>query len=235
MTEKELSVRYFERPHTVWFPDLEEEMERMERRYRKSDFHAMLALLSYFRREITGQQLLRQVFSEEAPKKLLPSDLKKYTRIKELCGSCRQEEISGPALDEQLLLCFRGRPTEDVFAPAYEAWEGIKGLISRLEQKMKALPVYFDGLGWGSYLKGTVTGREYAGHNLSWDPGGYLAQILVYGTDAEAIGEAYRREISVCVSLRKLCLDYKAELLSPEEFAAGFLALAEEFCWDTAK
>ena len=228
--EEKMSENFFVRSRNVWFPDFEEKMDAAQRRCQRTSFHGMLILMRYFRTEMTRQQFLLQFPAQEIPEKCFPSDREKYLQMKALCAAYQNGEISGTELDERLLFCFRARPVEDVFAPAFESWDEIHDLLSRLQRKTDRLPVYFDGLGWSAYLKGLITGRQYAEAHMAFDTGSYLQMLLEYGIDKENLKETYSAEISVCLRLRKLCSDYRYELISTGEFETQFLQLAGEFC-----
>ena len=195
----------------------------------------MLVLLAYFRKEISRQQFLNRFLEQEVPQKILPSDRRKFLQVEALCKSSLNQRISDEAFDEQLLLCFRDRPCSDVFSPAFEQWNEMKCLISKLEQKEKCLPVHFDGIAWNGYLTGKITRREYVTLHLSWGTEEHLAHILAYGTDKESFAQKYAVEASVCMRLQKLCTAYRDALISSKDFDNCFLELAKEFCADILK
>ena len=222
---------YFIRSCNVWFPDFEERMKDKEQRYQKRSFHAMLDLLCYFRSKLTRQQFISRFVSQEAPEKILPSEKALYSQARSLCSAFQTRKISDAEFDEQLLLAFRERPTEDVFAPPFESWDEIKRLIYKFEHKRK-LPVWLDLLGWLGFLKGNVSRQPYA--EIVCGEGSHLCQLLEFGTDAvkEDLNGKYSMEVSVALRLRKLGIDYKFNSLSNEDFDAQFLLLAKEFCSD---
>jgi len=230
--EDTLVQEYFIKSRNVWFPDFEKEMERKSLRYQKSSFPSMLALLCYFRSEITRNQFLSQFLTQKAPEKLLSIDRRPYLQIKEYCISYQNKEISSAEFDEKILLSFRARPSDDVFSPSFEAWNEVIHLISRLEEKTNRLPFYFDGLGWIGYLMGNVTRQLYV--KTVCDTGDHLCQLLAYGTDAvkEDLNDKYSMEVSVALRLRELCMNYKNGSLSSDEFDCRFLQLAGDFCLD---
>ncbi|MBQ9851368.1 MAG: hypothetical protein IJO37_00440 [Ruminiclostridium sp.] len=231
MMEDTQAQKYFIRSCNVWFPDFETVIENMERRFRKQSFHALLALLCYFRSEITRQQFLSQFFACEVPKKLLPSDKVLYSEIRLLGSAYQNKEVSNAEFDEQLLLAFRRRPTEDIFSPAFDSWDECKRLISKLEKKCK-LPLWFDFVGWIGYLKGNVSRQQYV--EIVCSESDYLCQLLDFGTDdaKKDLTETYRAETSVVLRLRELCINYKKTILTQEDFDNRFLLLAREFCLD---
>ena len=224
---------YFEKSCNVWFPYFEEMIAQMEQRYQKYPvpFTAMLAMISYFRTQISRQQFLAQFFAQEAPQKLLPSDRGKYVQVKKICTAYQNNDICNTDLDEQLLLCFRSRPTDNVFSPAFEEWNDICNLMSRLTKKMKTLPVHFDGTSWNVYLCGKLKRNEYVDVLLAWK---LTEQLLhpAYVTDTDAFVKKYATEISVCMNLHKLCTEYKNGLFSTDYFDTRFLELAKAFCSD---
>ena len=222
---------YFIRSCNVWFPDFETVIENTEPRFWKQSFHALLALLCYFRSEITRKQFLSQFFACEVPKKIFPSDKVLYSQIRLLGSAYQNKEVSNAEFDEQLLLAFRRRPTEDIFSPAFESWDECKRLISKLEKKRK-LPLWFDFVGWLGYLKGNVSRQQYV--EVVCSESDYLCQLLSLGTDfvKQELNEKYSMEVSVALHLRKLCIDYKHGLLLPDDFDVQFLLLAKEFCSD---
>lgn len=225
---------YFVRSSKIWFPDFVETIEEEHDRYSRysSDFSGLRALLSFFRGELTRVQFADCFLKYDAPHKMLSKQRRLYYRTQELCVAYQNRSISDVEFDEQLLLAFRNRPTEDVFSPAFESWGEITALISLLEKKSKQLPVHFDGLAWGTYLKGIVTSRQYAAAYLAFDTGSHLTQVMSYGADKERLRKNYSMEISVCLRLNKLCFDYDNKLLSPDDFKLQFLQLAKEFCSD---
>jgi hypothetical protein len=225
-------LEYFIRSCNVWFPDFEEKIECKEQHYQKRSFHAMLVLLRYFRSEITREAFLFQFFAQDPPEKLLSIDKTPYLQIKEFCAAYQNKEISAAEFDEKVLISFRARPLDGVFSPPFELWSDVVCLISRLERKQKCLPIWFDFLGWTGYLKGNVTIQQYL--EIAGDSGDYLCQLLDYGTDAvkEELNKTYSKEVAAALHLRKLCIDYKDELLSQEAFDNRFLQLAKDFCWD---
>ena len=226
----------FEQSKQIWFPDLAETLNEEKRLYSKygADFSSLTAVLRFFCRELTRSQFTAYFLEQKPPQKMLSRHRKLYQCAQKLCISYQERAISDAEFDDQLLLAFRNRPTEDVFSPAFETWSEIAYLITLLEKKSQSLPVYFDGLSWGAYLKGIVTGRQYAEAYLTVDTGGYLAQLLSYGADSvkASLSEQYSTEVSVCIRLRTLCIDYKHGSLSPVEFGSRFLQLAREFCSD---
>ena len=231
------SQDYFEKSQKIWFPDFTEMLEAEEGHYSKyaADFSSLIAVLRFFRKELSRAQFVTCFLELKTPQKMLhkPRDL--YTRAHELCTAYQNQSICDTEFDEQLLLSFRNRPTEDVFTPAFELWDEINLLMSRLEEKSRRLPIHFDGTAWNSYLKGIVTRKQYAGCYLAFGTGDHLAQVLAYGVDKENFAKEYSQEISVCLHLRKLCIDYKAALLSPDSFDSRFLELAKEFCVDISE
>lgn len=230
--EEVWTQEYFIRSRNVWFPDFEEKIEDMDTRCQKRNFHGMLALLCYFRGEITREAFLRQFLAQKAPEKMLLREKTQYIQIKELCLAYQDKEISDAEFDEKVLISFRARPLDGVFSPPFELWSDVVCLISRLERKQKCLPIWFDFLGWTGYLKGNVTIQQYL--EIAGDSGDYLCQLLDYGTDAvkEELNKTYSKEVAAALGLRKLCIDYKNELLCQSDFDNRFLHLAKEFCWD---
>ena len=230
------SQDYFVKSPTIWFPDFSEVVENQGDYYGKSssNFSSFIAILRVFHKELTRAQFAAYFLEQDAPQKMLSKHRKLYNCAQELCTAYRNRLISDVEFDEQLLLSFRNRPTEDVFSPSFESWDDITRLISRLEKKQTRLPVFFDGLAWNSYLKGIVTRRTYVEAHLDWDTGGYLAQLLAYGTDSvkDPLKEKYSTEVSVSMRLKNLCFDYKNDSLSPDDFESQFLQLAREFCSD---
>lgn len=238
-SENRQSQDYFDKSQKIWFPDfekvLQEEAEYYDEYSNSSNYSGLIAVLCFFRKEHTRAQFVAYFLEQDPPqKKLLTKHRKLYNRAHELCTAYQNQLISDAEFDKQLLLSFRNRPTDDVFAPAPESWEEITLLISRLEAKSKRLPVYFDGLAWSAYLKGIATNQQYVQVQLARDTGGYLAQLLAYGVDSikKELKEIYSMEVSVCMRLRKLCIDYKEELISSDDFISQFLLLAREFCSD---
>ena len=233
---------YFARSNKVWFPDFEETLEQREDLYRRiygkhpAVVSCFTSVLQYLRGELSRPQFAEQFlthFSEQGePPRMLSAHRKVYKSAYELCTAYQSRLISNAEFDEQLLLSFRDRPTGDVFSPAFESWDTFKSLISKLEKKSQCLPVYFDGISWNGYLKGNVESRRYAELYLAGGTGDYLCQLLEYGADTvkESLKETYSMEVSVALRLRKLCMDYRDELLSHDDFEAQFLLLAEEFC-----
>ena len=221
---------YFIRSRNVWFPDFETVIERREQRFRRQSFHAMLALIRYFRSEITRQQFLSQFLADEAPERCF--DETQYTHIRALCAAYQRKEISAAEFDEQILVSFRAKPVDDVFSPPFELWDEAVCLISRLRKKSERLPFYLDGFGWVGYLLGNVPRQFYV--KAVGDAGSYLCQLREYGVDAikEALKETYSMEVSVALDLRKLCIGYKTGAISNEDFDRQFLQLAREFCAD---
>lgn len=233
----EQALEYFVRSQKVWFPDFDEILQSEFELYSKyqNNYSSLIAVISYFRKELSRAQFVTHFSKQEMPQKMLIKHRRLYDCAQKLSIAYQNGSISAAEFDEQLLLAFRNRPTEDVFSPVYELWDEITFLISRLEKKSNHLPIYFDGLGWGGYLKGYITRRQYAETHSNFDAGGYLAQVLDYGVDAEKenLKNNYGTEISVCLRLRKLCSDYQAGSILPNEFDSQFLQLAMEFCWDT--
>lgn len=228
---------YFARSNRIWFPDFEGVVQDEKRRYGKNvnNFSSLISVLRFFQQNLSRSQFVSQFLEQVAPQKMLSKDRQFYNRTRELCISYQNRTISNSEFDEQILLSFRNRPTEDVYTPTYESWTETTLLLSRLKRKEESLPHYFDGLGWNAYLKGIVTSRQYAERHLAWDTGGYLAQLLSYGVDKANLKEKYSAEISVCIRLRKLCIDYKDALLSKNDFDEQFLGLAREFCSDISE
>ncbi|MBR2491450.1 MAG: hypothetical protein IKB65_08225 [Ruminiclostridium sp.] len=223
---------YFIKSRNVWFPDFEKEMERKSLRYQKSSFPSMLALLCYFRSEITRNQFLSEFLTQKAPDKMLSTDKLPYLQIKEYCLSYQNKEISDAEFDEKILLSFCARPLDGVFSPPFASWNEVVHLISRVENKTNHLPFYFDGLGWVGYLKGNVTRYLYV--KTVCDAGDHLCQLLQYGSDAvkEDLNDKYSMEVSVALRLRELCMKYKDGSLSSDEFDCQYLQLAKDFCSD---
>ena len=235
MAEDTRDQVYFIKSRNVWFPDFEKEIERKRVRYQKSSFLSMLALLCYFRSDITRDQFLSQFLTQKVPDNMFSTDKVLYLQIKKCCLSYQSKDISNADFDEKILLSFRARPLDDVFSPPFEAWNEVVQLISRLENKTNRLPFYFDGLGWIGYLMGNVTRQLYV--KTVCDAGDHLCQLLAYGTDTvkEDLHDKYSTEVSVALRLRELCMNYQHESLSSEEFDCRFLQLAGDFCLDTLK
>ena len=224
----------FQQPRNIWFPDFEEVLASRERRWGRNAaaFENLTALLHYFRGEQSRKQFLQQFFSQEPPGKMLKADRTLYCRVYTLCSDYRSGTLDDEALDTQLFLSFRDRPLEDVFVPALEQWEEILDLLSRLAQKMRTLPVHFDGLAWNAYLSGRMTRAAYTGACLTAATADHLAQLAAYGTEKETFAQQYAAEIALCTELKNLCLEYRQNLLSADFFDARFLKLAAAFCAD---
>jgi len=220
---------YFIKSCNVWFPDFEEAIESKEQRYQKQSVHGMLALMHYFRAEITRQQFLSRFLVQEAPK--LSADKIRYSQIRELCTAYQCKKLSDIEFDEKILLSFRGRPSGDVFSPAVESWDQIKSLISKLERK-RTLPPWLECFGWLGYLKGNVQRKPYA--EIVCGEGDYLCQLQEYGVEAvkEDLKNKYSMEVSAALDLRALCMNYRDGSISPDEFDCRFIQLAREFCSD---
>lgn len=219
---------YFTKSQRIWFPDFEEMIEKYDKDGDTSS--ALRAIVGYFRKELSAAEFAAYFLGQDAPGKMLHTHRKLYKRALELCMQYRNQSICQEEFDEQLLLAFRGRPTEDVFSPAFPLCGEICQLLPRILEKSRCLPLHFDGTAWNAYLKGIVTRSEYVKGYLSFGTGEHLAQLVANGVDKENFAKQYSKEISVCLSLRKLCIDYRAGLLSPDSFDTQFLALAKEFC-----
>lgn len=231
------SQDYFVKSQNIWFPDFEKvlqaETEYCDDYSDSSNYSGIIAILSFLRKEVTREQFVTYFLEQDPPQKTLFSKHREqYNRVHELCSAYQNHSISDTEFDEQLLLSFRNRPTEDVFSPEPELWDEVTLLISRLETKAKRLPVYFDCLALGVYLKGALTKQQYVKLQSISDTGGYLAQLLEYGVDSvkQELKETYSMEVSVCLRLRKLFIDYKEGLISADEFDSRFLQLVREFC-----
>ncbi len=223
---------FFSGSPNVWFPDFMEMVEAAQKHCARypTPFVSMNALLAYLRKEISRNQFVEQFLAQEVPRKILLSDRRVYLQVKALCDEYRSQNICAAEFDERLLLSFRARPVDDAFSPDFKQWKKITELILRLRQKEKKLPVHFDGIGWMAYLTGRLMRREYVEQHLTWSTGEHLSQYLTYGVGAEEFAEKYASEITVCMKLRTLCMEYKDGKETAEEFDRQMLNLAQEFC-----
>ena len=230
MMEDTQTQSYFIRSCNVWYPDFETKIERREEAFQRESFHAMLALIRYFRSEITRQQFLSQFLADEAPEQSIYET--KYSHIRSLCAAYQRKEISDAELDEQILVSFRAKPVDDVFSPPFALWDEVVCLISRLKKKMERLPIYFDGFCWVGYLLGNMPRQVFV--EAVGDAASYLCRLQAYGFEyvKEALKETYSKEVSVALRLRKLCIDYKTGSISNDDFDHQVLELAREFCSD---
>lgn len=230
--ENKQPQQYFVTPTTVWFPDFQEELAARAHRWSRpaAPVGGLLLLADYFQGKLTRDAFLTQFFSQEAPQKALRADRELYRQVQELCRAFDGGSLPPEDLDAQLLLCLRNRPTEDVFRPAFEDWEDILSLLARITRKENTLPPAFDGIGWKAYLSGRLTRQEYTGANLARDTLDQLALLVSYGAQKEAFDAKYREELSLCLQLRTLFIEYREGKLSPEHFDKQFLHLATAFC-----
>lgn len=220
----------FIRSRSIWFPDFADELREQEQHYRRlnGDFSVFLILLCYLRGEMPRGQFVTQFSETEAPQNMLRRQRALYTRLQTLCAAYQNHGIGDAAFDEQLLLAFRGRPTEDVFSPTDSKQNEIIRLMARLDEKAKQLPPPFDGTAWNSFFSGRLTRRQYADACLSFG----VADRLTQAACEDAFAQAYRTEISVCQQLQALCTAYRDGQVTPDSFDIRFTALANAFCAD---
>jgi len=232
MAEGILAQDGFTARQRIWFPDFEEMLVQQEAHFEKlgADFSCFLLLLRYFRGAMSRAQFVKEYLAQEAPQKMLRKHRELYQRVFTLCIAYEAQSICDTELDDQLLLAFRDRPEEDVFTPDFSLWDDVAHLMSVLEAKSRRLPHHFDGTAWNSYLRGSLTRREYTERFLSFGTVDHLAKIAAYGLDKDRFAEEFSPEISVCLQLHKLCQDYRDSVVSPASFDLQFLELARAFC-----
>ena len=224
--------RYFEKPSTIWFPDFEEVMEEKEGSFQKYSFFSGIALIRYFRGELTREQFISEFLAQEMPQKILSREKELYKQIQEWFYAVQQQIMCPADFDAQIFLAFRNRPAEDVFVPALDKQEEICKLMSRLKQKDNRLPLSLFRIPWNPYLSGRFTRKECTELFLASGTYEYLARRVAYGIDKEDLAAKYRTEIAVCLRLWQLCLAQRDNSVSKDSFDTQFVALATEFCAD---